>query len=289
MLTINDIRIRDPFILPIKETKDYYLYGTTDVNVWSGDANGFDVYKSKDLENWEGPIPAFRPDEDFWADQNFWAPEVHFYKGKYYMFASFKAEGKCRGTQILVADNTEGPFLPLTDEPVTPRDWECLDGTLFMDEEDKPWMVFCHEWLQVKDGKMCAIQLSDDLKTAISEPIVLFQASEANWTLTSREGNCVTDGPFLYRNSEGELQMLWSSGGPKGYAIGIARSTSGKITGPWVHDEEALFDKDGGHGMLFHSFSGQLMLTIHAPNNSPMERPVFFKIKEVDGNLVLQD
>nr|WP_144922188.1 glycoside hydrolase family 43 protein [Paenibacillus bovis] len=289
MLKSQDIRIRDPFILPIAESQTYYLYGTTDVNPWNGTAVGFDVYKSKDLENWEGPFPVFRPDEDFWADQNFWAPEVHVYKEKYYMFASFKADDKCRGTQILVADGPQGPFQPLTNEPVTPRDWECLDGTLFIDEQERPWMVFCHEWVQVKDGKMCAIQLSDDLKTAVSEPVVFFQASGASWSSFTGDGNCITDGPFLYRNQQGELLILWSSFGEKGYAIGTARSHSGEITGPWVHDEEALFDTDGGHGMLFHSFSGQLMLTIHAPNNSPMERPVFFKIKEVDGNLVLQD
>jgi arabinan endo-1,5-alpha-L-arabinosidase len=81
--------------------------------------------------------------------------------------------------------------------------------------------------------------------------------------------------------------MLWSSHGAEGYAIGISRSQSGDIQGPWIHDEKALFDKDGGHGMVFHTFDHQLMLTIHAPNKTPNERPVFFKINEINGNLVL--
>lgn len=38
----------------------------------------------------------------------------------------------CRGTQILRADKPEGPFVPLSDGPVTPADWECLDGTLYV-------------------------------------------------------------------------------------------------------------------------------------------------------------
>ncbi|HZH62153.1 MAG TPA: hypothetical protein VEY70_21820 [Metabacillus sp.] len=35
MLKKADIRIRDAFILPDSATKTYYLYGTTDENMWS--------------------------------------------------------------------------------------------------------------------------------------------------------------------------------------------------------------------------------------------------------------
>lgn len=73
------------------------------------------------------------------------------------MPATFKAKDEFRGTQILVAESQEGPFHPLTDQPVTPLHWECLDGTLFIDDEDKPWMVYCHEWLQVNNGGGCTL------------------------------------------------------------------------------------------------------------------------------------
>lgn len=285
LLKTQDIRIRDPFILPHPETETYFLYGTTDENVWGGKGTGFDVYKSKDLENWDGPYPAFRPNGNFWADHHFWAPEVHFYGGRFYMFASFKAVDTCRGTQILVSDQPLGPYTPLTDEPVTPRDWECLDGTLYVDRKKHPWLIFCHEWLQVQDGEICAIRLSEDLKTAIAEPIILFRASEANWTVPAHDANYVTDGPFIYQTSSRKLLMLWSSRGKSGYAIGVSYSQSGDITGPWFHHKNELFDKDGGHGMLFHTFEGQLMLTIHTPNTTPKERTAFFKMKELEDSL----
>ena len=38
-------------------------------------------------------------------------------------------------------------------------------------------MVFVHEWVQISDGSICAIELSWDLKTAVSEPLLLFHAS----------------------------------------------------------------------------------------------------------------
>lgn len=286
-MNIKDIRIRDPFILPDDDHKTYYLYGTTDENVWEGKGTGFNVYQSSDLENWDGPFSAFRPNHTFWADRHFWAPEVHVYQGKYYMLASFKAKDKCRGTQILVSNQPKGPFIPLTDEPVTPRNWECLDGNLYIDRNNQPWMVFCHEWLQVQDGEICAIKLSRDLKIAVNEPITLFRASEAKWTVPAHQSNYVTDGPFLYETTKGILLMLWSSRGKNGYAIGVSVSQSGDITGPWNHYKNELLEKDGGHGMLFHTFEGQLMLTIHSPNKTPHERPDFFRIQEQEDHLLV--
>ncbi|RKL66247.1 glycoside hydrolase [Salipaludibacillus neizhouensis] len=277
-----EIRIRDPFVLPDKEKKLYYLYGTTDENVWDGDGTGFDAFTSADLENWEGPVQVFRPTKEFWATKHFWAPEVYYLNEKYYMFASFKSEDQCRGTQVLISKNPLGPFVPLTNKPVTPENWECLDGTLYIDNHNNPWMIFCHEWIQVQDGEICAIQLSEDLREAVSNPVILFRASEAKWT-RGENNNYVTDGPFLIKDSQGQLKMLWSSIGEKGYAIGVARSESGNILGPWVQEAEPLFAESGGHGMLFETFEKDLLLTIHSPNSTPNERPCFFSVVDDNG------
>ena len=71
-----DINIRDPFVL-VKDGK-YYMYGSRGETVW-GLADGFDVYVSKDLEEFDGPYEVFRRPEGFWADRHYWAPEVHEY------------------------------------------------------------------------------------------------------------------------------------------------------------------------------------------------------------------
>ncbi len=288
MLKSADIHIRDPFVLPLLAEKRYYLYGTRGSEAWASRATGIDYYYSTDLQTWEGPFPAFQPPAGFWADSNFWAPEVHLFRGRAFMFASFKAAGFCRGTQILAADSPRGLFLPISSEPVTPRNWECLDGTLFVDADDHPWIVFCHEWVQVGDGEVCATRLSDDLSSAVGEPHRLFCASEAPWALEliskGRKGY-VTDGPFLHRLMNGELLMLWSSFSRQGYTVGVARSTTGDILGPWQQDPEPLYAGDGGHCMVFRSFSGQLQLTFHRPNPTPDERPQFIPLRE-DGSLL---
>ena len=282
-MKLQDIHIRDPFIL--LEGGRYYLYGSRGNETW-GKATGLDVYESDDLVSWSGPSVVFTPPEGFWADMHFWAPEVHQYHGKFYMFVSFKSETACRGTQILVADTPKGPFTLHSDGPVTSRDWECLDGTLYIDRDGKPYMVFCHEWLQVKDGEMCAVRLSDDLKQAVGEPFLLFRASEPDWALKDKT-EFVTDGPWMYRTASGKLLMLWSSSAANGYVEAIAYSDNGDVTGRWQHQKQLLFDQDGGHGMIFTSKEGKLFFILHNPNNSPMERPVILPLEERDGTLAV--
>ncbi len=279
MRSLADIHLRDPFILPVAEEGKYYLYGTG----WTPpDGPGFAVYTSTDLVNWEGPAAAFKPPEGF-ASHDYWAPEVHRHDGRYYMFATFrpKVEGSVRQTRVLVADRPEGPFRFHSDGPATPADWFCLDGTLYWDEAGKPWMVYCHEWVQTVDGEIRAQRLTEDLKQYTGEPLLLFHASEAPWCGTARFGQSdgyITDGPFLHRLPSGHLLMLWSSFGEGGYKQAVAHSQSGTIQGPWVQEPEPIFERDGGHGMLFRAFDGTLLLTLHQPNRNPDERPRLFRV-----------
>lgn len=286
-----DIRMRDPYVLPLPQEGRYLLFGTTDVDPWAGAGNGFDCFSSRDLENWEGPIAAFRRPDDFWANTQFWAPECHAYHGRYYLLASFARDRHSRGTQILISEQPQGPYRLHSDGPVTPRDWECLDGTLFVDDTEQPWLIFCHEWLQVEDGEICAIPLSNDLSRATGIPTLLFRASAAAWSKPfeseGRGNNRVTDGPFFYRGAADRLFMIWSTGGEAGYTLGYAVSAQGNILGPWQQSATPLFARDGGHGMIFRAFDGRLLLSLHQPNDSPNERPLWMEIAERDGEMIV--
>lgn len=271
-MKLNDINIRDPFILLHEDT--YYLYGSR-----TGEQKGFDVYKSRDLDEWSAPETVFEYKPGFWGETDFWAPEVHLYNGRFYMLASFKGSGCRRGTAVLVCDRPDGRFREHSRGAVTPAEWECLDGTLYIGGDGTPYMVFCHEWVQTSDGEMCAVRLSKELDKSEGDPFVLFKASQASWSrpLDDAGTQFVTDGPFMYRNGCGELFMLWSSMGEGNYTQGIAKSDNGRLDGKWDLDG-TLFEKDGGHGMLFKDKNGELYLVIHRPNHYPMERPVLIKV-----------
>lgn len=284
-LTLSDIHLRDPFVLP--DGDHYYLYGSRAAEA-AGLCTGLDVYVSEDLIHWSEAHEVFTRPEGFWSDRNFWAPEVHRYQGSYYMFVTFKSATHCRGTQILKAESPMGPFLPYSDGPVTPKDWECLDGTLYLDQKGKPYMVFCHEWLQVVDGEMCAIPLSDDLKEAAGEPFLLFHASDSPYVTGLHDGkDFITDGPFFHRTAEGRLLMLWSSFSNGNYCELIAASDNGELDGNWDHSLTPLFATDGGHGMLF-SKEGELQFIMHSPNCDPKERPRLTAVVEENGTLCLK-
>lgn len=280
MLLKKDICIRDPYIYFENET--YYLYASMH---FQGDKYpSFVVYTSKDLENFNEPKVVFSGYDGFWATKDYWAPEMHKYNDKYYLFVSLKAENKCRATHILVSDKPDGLFVPNSIDPVTPKDWESLDGTLYV-KNGTPYMIFCHEWLQVDDGEICAIELSKDLKEAVGEPKLLFKGSDLKWikpivnpNYVTKWNSFVTDGPFLFERNN-KLNMIWSTYSQNGYSVAL--STSDDLLGKWEQYDTPLFDNNGGHGMIFEQ-NGRKKLVIHVPNDpNGLERFEVFDLEDL--------
>ena len=288
-LRLPEIPLHDPWIVAEQKTRTYYLYSAASPRITGLGRTGTLYYRSKDLATWEGPFIAFVAPAESWADATVgaWAPEVHAYRGRYYLFTTLHNPKKAlptadstrpnmmRATTISVSDSPEGPFtLMKLDAPLTPANFMTLDGTLYVDRAGKPWMVYAHEWIQKVDGTMEAIPLRDDLTAAAGAPIHLFKASDAPWlnaqmAPSTRENHYVTDGPELFRTKTGTLLMLWASYmknelGRDGYVQTVARSKSGEIAGPW-EQLAPLIGNDSGHGMLFRSFEGTLMLVLHQP------------------------
>ena len=307
--------MRDPFILEANPG-EYVLFGTTDENLWGGPGTGFDCYTSSDLADWSGPYSAFRPEPGFWATTQFWAPEVHAYGERYFMLATMAStpappERMIRGTVVLVADKPTGPFISWSDGPVTPVEVPCLDGTLFIDDNQTPWIIYSRgaEGIPggapgIADGEMYARQLTADLKQPAGEPVLLFHSSAAPWSkplwfppgveppeqLNLAKDPLFTDGAFLIRGPHGKLFMLWSAFGEAGYAMGVATSESGNILGPWVQNPKPLWPLNGGHGMILHDSGGKNYLVFHAPNDTPNERVQMVEVLiNTDGLELLQD
>ena len=139
--------------------------------------------------------------------------------------------------------------------------------------------------MQIQNGTVCYAQLSDDLSRFVSEPKLMFSASDFDFVhhITNDERNFVTDGPFMYRSENGDLLMIWSSVGARGYLECVMRSDNGEIDGSFEM-VDLLFEEDGGHGMLFKDFDGNLKFSLHHPNrvNEHLE---LFDIEDVGGSL----
>ncbi|MBR6808396.1 MAG: family 43 glycosylhydrolase [Clostridia bacterium] len=297
MIKTNIEYMRDPFI--VAHDGAYYAYGTGvidddwDNTMWicykntSGKLDGEWKRVEKNI--------AVVPDA---AVKNRWAPEVHKYNGSFYMFTTyFSSEHDRRGCTVLKSDSPEGPFVEVSNGIITPHSWDCIDGTLYVDEAGQPWMVYVWEWCSTGDGigRMAASRMSSDLTRLISDPIILFKANEPSWA--AENNSTVTDGCFMYKTENGELLMLWSNFNSDGYCVAVARSDNGRLDGNWSHDEELIFSKalsgeyGGGHGMIFTDFDGKKYMSVHTPN-SPCdghgERTVLIPIYEENGRLVTE-
>ncbi|WP_162012211.1 glycoside hydrolase family 43 protein [Streptococcus sp. S784/96/1] len=278
-----EINIRDPYILVHNE--NYYLYGTRSQTTWS-DADGFDCYVSQNLTDWEGPIEIFKRTDDFFATQNFWAPEVYAYQNAFYMVTTLGAKNQTKGIYVLKADQPIGPFELISDR-LTPENWAAIDGTLYF-EKETPYLIFSHSFETSPDGDMCLLPLNKDLTSVREEhPLTLFSAKEASWAkpvpfakeeFGMDEDVYFTDGPSLFKDEQNDLYMIWSSWSTTGYAVGLAQSETGSVIGPWQQLPDLLFGENGGHAMVFKDLNQTLRFAYHFPNDHYREKPQFAEL-----------
>ena len=286
---LDSIRMSDPAILADKATNMYYMTGT-----------GGMVWRSNDLKLWEGPFVVTKFDKDSWMGERpaIWAAELHKIGDKYYYFATFTNHSvkidtvkgnviERRACQVLRADNPMGPYEAFGDATYLPANRPTLDGTLWYDTDGKPYLVFCGEWLQNWNGTIEKIELKPDFSGTIGESKVLFRASDSPWSRErDHDGkvtwNKVTDGPWLFRTATGKLGMLWTSWVFGDYTQGVAYSESGTLDGPWVQEPEPITPPNFGHSMLFQTFDGQWMMSIHSHAHDSwgrtVRKPHFFKV-----------
>lgn len=290
---LDSIRLSDPFILADKKSDQYYMTGT-----------GGMLWKSKDLKQWTGPYRVAQTDSTSWMGPNpmIWAAEIHAYKNKYYYFATFTNRAvkidtvkgnviERRASHVLVSDKPDGPYVPMKDPTYLPANKPTLDGTFWIDKDGKPYMIYCYEWLQNLDGTMEKIELKPDLSGSIGEGKLLFRASEAPWSREKDENgndrpNKVTDGPYLFNTGTGRLGMIWTSWIYDVYTQGVVYSQSGTLDGPWVQEPEPITPPNFGHGMLFKTFDGRLLMSVHSHkevNGRTVRVPHLFTVR-LDGD-----
>lgn len=286
---LDSILLSDPFVLADRPTRTYYMTGT-----------GGMVWKSRDLRAWDGPYRVVEHDTASWMGRSpmVWAAEIHPHNGKYYYFATFTNRSvkidtvannviERRACHVLVADAPGGPYRPMADPTYLPAGRPTLDATLWQDRDGKHYMVYCHEWLQNRNGTVEKIELKPDFSGTVGEARVLFRASDSPWSRENTDDgsvrpNMVTDGPFLFRTTRGTLGMLWTSWIRDIYTQGVAYSESGTLDGPWKQEPTPITPPNFGHGMIFRTFDGRLLMAVHSHRQLGQDkverRPHFFTL-----------
>lgn len=273
-IPLADIRLSDPAILADKATSTYYMTGT-----------GGLLWKSNDLRLWSGPYVVTQTNPASWMGPRpmIWAAELHQYNGKYFYFATFTNQAVVidsvkgnvinrRASHVLVSDKPDGPYVPMKDETYLPAEIPTLDGTFWVDADGKPYMVYCGEWLINWNGTVESIELKPDLSGTTGKRKILFFAYDSPWSKEKEENgrivpNKVTDGPYLFKTQTGKLGMIWTSWVFNDYVQGVAYSQSGTLDGPWIQEQNPVTPPNFGHGMLFRTFNGKLLMSVHSHKN----------------------
>jgi len=217
--------VSDPCVLKYEDK--YYLYATS----WASHTWGFKVWESEDLVNWVDRGKAFsRYDEgNGWGQKDFWAPEVVFYEGYFYMVYSARAvDGKLR-IALAKSSSPLGPFknikAPLLDEDIV-----CIDGHIFIDDDGSTYLFYVKDCSENIVGGRHVSQIyvqGLNLRYCVvyGEPVLAATPTQP-WELQS--GDYIwNEGPYVVKHN-GIYYLMYSGNAffMTEYAIGYATATN---------------------------------------------------------------
>lgn len=217
------ISMRDYCI--IRVGNKWYSTGSS-LPVWTGPNPGVRLLVSDDLIHWKQQsmlIDAAKLPADCPYNGRFWAPEIHFIKGKYWLIVNSgkvtAQDPKGMATHsiwLFKADKVTGPY-NLVNGPLTPQ--YNNDATLFEDSDGQVYL-YCsgnglfQAKLDLEKGKI--IGQLQKFRTARDD-------SNPRWMWGGIEG------PFVLKR-EGIYYMFFSTW-TRGYEVGLLKSPS--PLGPW--------------------------------------------------------
>jgi GH43 family beta-xylosidase len=224
----NITNIGDPYIL--KYDNKYYMYATSS-------PDGFKVWESDNLIDWQVKGLALDKNNsgNNWGTNSFWAPEVKFIDGKFYMSYSARIPNDRMKIRIAVSDNPLGPFINWSEPFLLSDDFSYIDSDLFLDG-DKVFMYFTKDCsFNMIDGKhtsqIYVAEMSKDLKSYSTQPILATTPSQ-NWENQNGEWRW-NEGSFVMKHDQ-TYYLMYSANvfNSADYSVGYA--TASNPLGPWT-------------------------------------------------------
>ncbi len=280
-LRLDEVEVSMHMVLPVESEGRYYITGTTDLpNVWKGETDGFHVYSSQDLENWDRTL-AWTPTPGSEWNSRAWGAVILPLEDKYIMVgALYSSKREQHGILTMEADMPGGPYKLRSEEPLM----EGIDPQVVRGKDGTLWLV-----TGGRDA-IVAAPLSDDVLSTLAAPDTLLHASQVPGAEPAADGGWFHDAPVFHPLPNGELVMLFSANYtyPDGiaYATFKLRSKTGELTGPWIPEGVFLPRQHGAS--FWRRFDGELMLTVK-PAGVSIERghPEFIHLIETRDDISL--
>lgn len=276
-----DISVHDPVM--IRQGDTFYLFCT---------GYGISVWSSKDMKSWKQEESVFGRNIPEWTNEvvpgfrgHIWAPDIHLYDGKYYLYYSVSAFAKNTSAIGLVTNTTLNPKDPnykwVDHGPVVRsvpnRDfWNAIDPNLITDEQGYPWLNFGSFWGGIKMVKLVP---NRDKVAQPEEWLTLAKRTRSDSLLDTNPGDGAIEAPFIFKkDSMYYLFVSWDyccRGENSTYKVVVGRSES--LQGPYLDKEGRRMDLGGGSLVIegdknwagvghnsTYTFDGKDFLVFHA-------------------------
>jgi beta-xylosidase len=265
----DNVRMGDPFVMLYNNT--YYLYGT------NASKDGFICWSSPNLRDWKNEGYAYRAiDSTYFGTGNFWAPEVIYYNGSFYMTYSCNDHSSPKRMLICLAES-KSPAGPFIDKytPLFDKGFSCIDGHVFIDE-NKIYLYFDRVGTEGSGpdkymfGIIYGMELDKETLLPAGDTVRCLQADQPWENPLSKISRC-DEGAFVFK-SGGIYYMTFSFGHYADQNYGIGYATSVYPLGPWEKPKgNPLIQKDtvlgvygpGHNSITFSPDKKELFIVYH--------------------------
>ncbi|WP_114778593.1 family 43 glycosylhydrolase [Botryobacter ruber] len=247
----------DPSVVRVGE--EYWATATS--SEW---APLFPLLHSRNLVDWETVGHVFPENLPDWAESNFWAPEISYDNGRFYIYYTARKKGGSLCVGVASATSATGPYKD--HGPIVCQEAGAIDGFPIRDENGDLYLVWKEDGNSRKlPTPLWGQRMNEERTALLGKKFELFRNDADTW-----EGGLV-EGPAIIRRN-GYFYTFYAGdkccGRACTYGVGVARAK--KLTGPWVkfsgnpimQQNEAW--KCAGHGSIVTDQQGRDFFLYHA-------------------------
>lgn len=263
----------DPFVTYDKKYGYYYLLFTRGREVR--------VYRShnlKDLREDENSKQVYSIAAPNGIHGCIWAPEMHFFDGRWYIYTSGARtpDGREDRTLFILRSYTDDPFDGFEFAAFPDSGLNAIDPTVYKHTDNNIYMCYSAE----KNGLRIHIRRMKDPISFTQNKGTLICEAEYDWEkVPPYVGNStIVEGPFFLRSPDkSRLFLLYSANGcwSDNYSFGVLECVGEDLTDPksWVKDEKPLFIMGNGtygpgHASFFTAKDGNVYIAYHSMHES---------------------
>lgn len=270
---IGDHEAPDPFVTYDEKYGYYYLlftrgkevrlYRSRTLNSLRDDENSKQVYSVEKADGITGCI---------------WAPEMHFFDGRWYIYTSGARtpDGREDRTLFILRSFTDDPFDGFEFAGFPDSSLHAIDPTVYRHTDGNIYMCYAAE----NRGNRVHIRRMKD-PTSFDEPAGrLICEAQHDWEKVPPYvgDSTIAEGPFFVTSPDkSRVFVIYSANGcwSDNYCLGVLELVGEDITDPmsWVKADKPLFVKGNGtygpgHASFFKAKDGNLYIAYHSMHDS---------------------